>query len=79
MRPRVFSGAKLREVRESQGLDQRTLAKLAGISFAFVSQLENKGNVPTVNKAFRLADALKVSIYAITTRRGATPERREGC
>lgn len=66
---RRFSGAKLREVRESQGLNQRDLAKLSGVSYAFISQLETKGNVPTVDRAFALADALKVHIFAITTRR----------
>ena len=70
MSPRRFSGAKLREVRESQGKTQRDLAALSGVSYPFISQLESKGNVPTVDRAFALADALNVSIYAITTRRG---------
>lgn len=69
MSDRRFSGAKLREVRESQGLNQRDLAKAADVSFSYLSQLETKRNVPTVDIAFRIADALKVSIYAITTRR----------
>jgi len=69
MKARRFSGEKFREVRESQGLTQRDLAAASGVSYPFISQLETGHSVPTVDKAFRLADALKVSIYAITTRR----------
>lgn len=76
MTDRRFSGEKLREVRESQGMNQRTLGKLSGVSYPFISQCETGRNVPTVDRAFRLADALKVSIYAITTQRA--PGRQRG-
>lgn len=78
MTPRRFSAEKLREVRESQGMTQRELCRLSGVSFTYICQLESRQqNVPTVDKAFAIADALKVSIYAITTRRAA-PRKDHG-
>lgn len=66
---RRFSGERLREVRESQGLSQRALAKLAGVSDPFICQIETGQSIPTIDRAFRISDALKVHIFAITTRR----------
>lgn len=61
----TFNGAKIRVYRESAGLSVRKLAKMAGISPAALSQLEN-GNVadPGVNTLHYIASALGVaSIY----------------
>jgi transcriptional regulator with XRE-family HTH domain len=72
MSTRRFSGPRLKEARIQRGLNQRTLGKLAGVSCPFISQLETGRSTPTLDRAFRLADALNVSIYALTTVRGGS-------
>ncbi|UGT40458.1 helix-turn-helix domain-containing protein [Nocardia yamanashiensis] len=54
-------GALLRDLREKAGLSTRALAAKAGISQAFLSQLERGASTPSVFTIYRLAEALGVS------------------
>jgi len=51
-------GAKLREIRLSQGLRQIDLAKKADMGIKTIYRVENGRNAPTLNTIMRLADAL---------------------
>ncbi|MCX4096996.1 helix-turn-helix domain-containing protein [Nocardia sp. alder85J] len=53
-------GALLRNLREQAGLSTRALATRAGISQAFLSQLERGASTPSVFTIYRLAEALEV-------------------
>jgi transcriptional regulator with XRE-family HTH domain len=53
-------GALLRNLREQAGLSTRALAMKAGISQAFLSQLERGASTPSVFTIYRLAEALAV-------------------
>ena len=49
---------KIRKCREDVGISQTELAKLAGISRPFLSNIENGTAVPTICTAHKLAFAL---------------------
>lgn len=55
-------GERIRELRKAQGLGQRALADAVGISFTYVSKIENHqldfGDYPSEALIHRLADAL---------------------
>ncbi|GGF11489.1 XRE family transcriptional regulator [Subtercola lobariae] len=53
-------GAQLKALRERRGLTTRQLAAQAGISQAFLSQLERGLSSPSIVTTYRLADALDV-------------------
>jgi len=56
--PRKKVGAKLREIRLSQGLRQTDLVKMTGIRVETISRVENGRNAPTLNTIMRLDKAL---------------------
>ncbi|TLS68113.1 helix-turn-helix domain-containing protein [Mariprofundus erugo] len=56
--------AKIRLLREEQGLSQRALAEAAGISAAALSQLESGQNSPSVATLEKLADGLGKTVAA---------------
>lgn len=60
-----FSGEKLREIRESAGVEREALAALVGTSKQYVSHLENgiKAN-PAFDLVEKLAKSLGVSLAA---------------
>lgn len=55
-------GDRVRELRKKKGLGQRALAQLVGISFTYVSKIENHhldfGDYPSDSLIHKLADAL---------------------
>lgn len=56
-------GARLRELRHQAELSQAALARAAGISRAYLSELEaDAGRRPSADVLLRLADALQVTI-----------------
>lgn len=52
----------LREIRKQKGLTQKELAKLSGVSVAYISMLELQKRSPTVFVLVNLARALGVKI-----------------
>lgn len=62
-------GARLRELRHHTGLSQAALARTAGISKAYLSELEaDAGRRPSADVLLRLADALGVTIAEVLGR-----------
>jgi len=55
-------GSKIKNLRQLQGLSQRALAELAGISAASLSQLESERASPSVATLEKLADGLGIAI-----------------
>ena len=55
-------GLQIREIRTSQGLSIRALAKLCGMSANAISLIERGLNSPTVSSLHRLSSALNVPI-----------------
>jgi transcriptional regulator with XRE-family HTH domain len=55
-------GARLRSMRDRQGLSLRALAERCGLSINAISQIERGENSPTVSTLHRLANALGVQI-----------------
>lgn len=55
-------GERIRELRKAKGLGQRALADAVGVSFTYVSKIENHhldfGDYPSESLIHRLADAL---------------------
>lgn len=54
-------GRRISDVREERGLTQRQLAEKAGISIAFLSEIENGKRNLSSGKLLRIADELSVS------------------
>ena len=52
----------LLEIRRRRGISQTELAKLAGISNGYISELENNLKSPTVEIVCKLAKALNCSL-----------------
>jgi transcriptional regulator with XRE-family HTH domain len=59
-------GKALRDTREHSGIGQNELAASAGISAAYLSQIENGLRQPRPQVARRLAKALNVPLAEIT-------------
>ncbi len=55
-------GERLREVRDKRGETTRSLADLAGMSHAYVSDLERGVKTPTLAVVVRLAAALRCKV-----------------
>jgi transcriptional regulator with XRE-family HTH domain len=55
-------GGRIREIREEQGISQRSLAKHSGLSANAISRIERGESSPTVSSLHRLATALSVPI-----------------
>ena len=55
-------GERLREVREKRGETVRSLATLAGMSYAYVSEMERGVKTPTLAVIVRLAAALRCKV-----------------
>lgn len=56
---------KIKKIREDVGMTQDELAKKAGISRPFLSNVENGAAVPTVTKAVDIASALGKTVDEI--------------
>jgi transcriptional regulator with XRE-family HTH domain len=55
-------GARLRELREERGESQRSLAALAGITYAYISEMERGLKVPSLTTIIRLAHAMNCEV-----------------
>lgn len=57
-------GERLRELRKAKNLSQRTLGSLVGVSFTYISKIENEkldfGDYPSEELICKLATALEV-------------------
>ncbi len=54
--------ARLRELRESRGLSQETLASQAGLHRTYVSQLERAHKSPTLDTLGKLCRVLSIKV-----------------
>ncbi len=55
-------GTKIKKLRINKKIKQFELAKAAGISNSFLSDIENGRTMPSLKTLYKLADALDVSI-----------------
>jgi len=55
-------GERLRELRERRGLSLRALADVAGMSYAYISDMERALRVPSLTSIIRLAVALDCKV-----------------
>jgi len=55
-------GARLRSVRETAGLSQRQLAKLAGVTNATISLIEQEAHAPSLASLHRILSAIPITI-----------------
>lgn len=55
-------GGKIRKIRLERGLDQTTLAERAGVSQAYISQVERGLETPSIECLFAIASALNVPV-----------------
>lgn len=56
-------GARIREIRKSEGVSQETLAGLAGIGQRYVSELERGKETIRMREMLKVLDALGCGIY----------------
>ena len=69
---------RLKELRETAGMSQQSLAVSAGLSVSLVSQIERGSRVdPRVSTITALATALGVSLDELVGRNGSVPCREE--
>lgn len=55
-------GARLREIRQRRGVTQQDLARTAGMSEAYISNMEHGLKVPSLTTILRLAVALDCKV-----------------
>ena len=68
-------GARLRQLRRAQHLNQRTLAARVGIDFTYLSKLENgRLDPPAADTIVRLADALGADADELLLLAGKVPQ-----
>lgn len=60
-------GAHLRKLREKRNLSQNALADAAGLTRAYISQLENGLAVPSLTTVLRLAVSLNCKVTALVS------------
>lgn len=53
-------GARIRAIRESQGISQKKLSELVHVSSSFISRIENGSSIPSLELIRSIAHALKV-------------------
>lgn len=53
---------KLAEIREKRGLKQIDIARAAGVSRVFYTQVENGDRIPSLKRAKPMADALGITL-----------------
>lgn len=62
-------GKNLKEIRKKQGLLQKELGQMAGISTRMIAHYENWAGCPPIEKILKLADALNISIDSMLGRK----------
>jgi len=60
-------GQRLRELRQKYGVTQHGLAQAAGLTDAYVSNLENGFAVPSLTTVLRLAVALRCKVTELVS------------
>ena len=58
-------GKRIRELREERAINQVSLAKTAGISQSFFSDIERGRKSPTIRSLHKLAKALNISLQEL--------------
>lgn len=79
-RAAIEFGARLRHFREAQGLTQEALARGAGLTAKFVSQIENGHTNPSIEVVTRLVEqGLELPMSAFFAACGAPRRPTLGC
>lgn len=63
LRTTIEIGARIREIRKSQGISQEMLAGLAGTGQRYISELERGKETIRVREMLRVLDALGCGLY----------------
>ena len=71
-------GEKLRTIRKQKQLTQKELAEKLGTSQAWIAQMENRKDVPTLSTILRLAKTLEISANTLIKYEDAFVERITG-
>lgn len=58
---RKLLGQRIAEIRKTQNISQKQLALMSNINKGYLSEIENGISNISVNKLFRVADALSIS------------------
>lgn len=66
----------IKRLRNDQGLSVRALASKAGMSYTYVSNVENGKVDPSLSVLRRLAAALRVTVSELIGERHAKPRRK---
>ena len=61
---------RIRDARIAQGLTQKQLAQVAGISRSFLAQLENEYKNPSIQTLIKLSNALNVVVTDLLAQQG---------
>ncbi len=73
---RIALGSRLREIRESRGMTQTAVARQAGLSRSFYTQVEHARQAISVDRAFAIATVLGVEMAELFTAFPAVPHAR---
>ena len=63
----VMFGRRLRELRQKKRMTQETLAVTSGLTEAYISNMENGFNVPSLTTILRLARALDCKVTRLVS------------
>ena len=58
----TFSGSKVKQLREAKGMPQAELAKSAGVTQSFISDLESNKKFPSMPTMTKIAKMLGVTV-----------------
>src|SRR5258708_35851394 len=73
---RIALGSRLREIRESRGMTLTAVARQAGLSRSFYTQVEHAHQAISVDRAFAIANVLGVEMTELFTAFPAVPHAR---
>lgn len=73
---RIALGNRLREIRESRGMTQTAVARQAGLSRSFYTQIEHARQAISVDRAFAIANVLGVEMTELFAAFPAVPHAR---
>lgn len=59
-------GARIREIRKTQGVSQETLAGLAGTGQRYISELERGKTTARLGEMLKVLDALGAGVYVLS-------------
>ena len=60
--PKKCFGARMKEIRESRGLNQEQLAELVNMESRHISRIETGKSFTTIENIVKIAEALKVDV-----------------